>query len=158
MKNDERHNIEAIVHTIGTIESDENLHKMVLDALPALVARVDRDVRFHYTNQRYEEWFGVRSDQLVGRHVREVIGTQAFDRNRAHIEAALEGKRVHFEDTRVHSDGSERWLSFDYVPATDKAGDVIGFYALGADITDHKRIEHLLRELATDASSNTGEQ
>jgi len=38
------------------------------------VSFVDAEERYRFVNKAYEEWFGVSSDALRGRFVRDVIG------------------------------------------------------------------------------------
>ncbi len=157
MKSHKPLDVEKLAQATGSAGATNDAQlQSVLDALPALVARIDDKLCFRFINSFFEDWFGIQRDETVGRHIREVIGEEAFDRIEGRAMAALRGNRARFEDTRICADGSERWLIIDYMPEIDEQGNVKGFFALGYDITDQKQSEKVLRELATEVSSSTG--
>ena len=45
-----------------------------MDAAPLMLAYVDRNHRYRLLNQAYQDWFGLESAELIGRHVRDVLG------------------------------------------------------------------------------------
>ena len=75
----------------------EGLLLPLIDALPLLVAYVDLDECYRLNNNAYEDWFGQPCEQLLGRHVREIIGDGAYQIIKPHLQAALSGKSVTFE-------------------------------------------------------------
>jgi GGDEF domain-containing protein len=48
----------------------------------------------------------------------------------------------------VRKDGSLLWLSVSWVPISNQRGDFIGFRTSGRDITERKKSEEKIRELA----------
>ncbi|MFH0946634.1 MAG: PAS domain-containing protein [Planctomycetota bacterium] len=60
-------------------ESEEHL-RVVTDALPLLIAYVDRDQRYRFNNSGYEQWFGIPRKQLHGMHLSDVLGDKAASR------------------------------------------------------------------------------
>ena len=125
--------------------------QLVTDALPALISYVDADGRYQFTNQAYVDWFGHARDEINGRHMREVLGEEAFVCLQAHVEQALAGRRVQFEAEIPYKDAGLRFVHADYVPDVQAEGTVAGFYALITDISPRKRAEDhtlmLLREV-----------
>jgi PAS domain S-box-containing protein len=109
---------------------------LLANSLPVLVGYVDRRQRYRFVNDAYlREWDQSR-ENIVGRHVSEVIGHEAYSRARPHIEAALAGHRQNFELV-FRSERSATWRSNDvtYVPRYDARGEVLGFYVLVIDMT-----------------------
>ena len=49
-----------------------------------MVAYWDRDQRCRLANRAYEEWFGIRPEALIGKHMRELLG-HLYPLNLPHI-------------------------------------------------------------------------
>jgi len=119
--------------------------RAVTDSLPALVAFIDRDLRYRFVNRAYLEWLGVTSPKVLGRTMEEVLGAAAFARIRPHVARALGGESVQFEEQRPYCGGPPRDVRAAYVPHGD------GFVALVIDTSreraaERERIELLFRE------------
>lgn len=119
--------------------------KAILDAMPALVSFLDTDLRYVRVNRVYEEWFGKREDEMLGRTVDEVLGLEAAERVRAHLQAALAGNQQRLE-YQMKTGDRERMLSVAYVPRRDEQGNVIGIVVQGHDITEQKKAEQALMQ------------
>ncbi len=112
---------------------------VIVDAVPALIAYVDRDQRYVFTNTAFEAWWGVARGALVGRTVREVLGDSLYEHVRPYGERALAGRAVTFENTWVHRDGTQRFVRVVYVPDVADDGAVRGYIVSVNDITDLHR-------------------
>jgi len=119
----------------------------VIDSVPALIASVDRNQHYRLTNKQYQEWFGLSSDQITGRHVRDILGEQSYQKARGDIERALSGHQTSFEREVRSKDGNPRWIAGTYVPDVDDNGVVQGLYALISDDTERKQAEEALASL-----------
>ena len=147
---DERQEIETysivmrdISHEIRSrteLQRSESILKVVAALLPVLVAVADRNQRYLFTNDAFDQWVGRPQGRLAGLHAREVLGETEYERRRPHIEAALSGQRVMFES------GAEGHQYFEttYIPFRDAEGQVAGLVALSQDITSHKRQHQIL--------------
>jgi two-component system, chemotaxis family, CheB/CheR fusion protein len=120
--------------------------QLVTDSVPALIAYVDSDVRYRFNNKAYGEWFGFEPDALNGQHLRDVLGEAAYERVRAHVEAALGGQRVAFEAEVPYRVGGTRHVHAEYVPDARPDGSVAGYYALITDVSDRRRADDALRK------------
>ncbi len=134
----------------AAIRARELQLRLIVDAVPALIAYVDADQRYGIVNRAYEEWFGVGADRLLGRHMAEVLGASYYEDLKPHVEAALDGRGVEFESTLAHHDGTRRVLRASYIPDVDE--DIVrGFFVLVLDVTDDRRREQALRDAERDA-------
>jgi|GEM_PF-1282579 len=126
-------------------ESEAQL-RLLTDALPVLISYVDRDLRYQFVNHAYTEWFGAERGAVVGRHLRDVLGSVAFQELQPHIETVLGGETVRFETVVHYNRVGERVIDATYIPRCGPGDDgVLGFYVLVADITER---EGTRRELA----------
>ena len=126
-------------------DSEERL-RLMTDSLPVLISYVDAEHRYQFNNASYKDWFGIPKDSLRGRHVRDVIGTEAYESVRAHIEAALRGEATTFEGRLPYQGAGLRSVRIDYIPHRDDQGGVLGFFALVTDLTRRREVEEALQE------------
>src|SRR5262245_45645221 len=71
--------------------SRERLH-FVTHAVPALLSYLDTQNRYEFVNQAYERWFGIPTEQFIGKHLTDVIGVRAYQQLQPSIEKALAGE------------------------------------------------------------------
>jgi len=118
------------------------------DSLPVLISYVDSEHRYRFNNKTYEEWHGLSREEIYGKHVREILGEEAYRNILTYIEKALSGKKVSYEQL-FNINAADRYLHVDYVP--DIGGDdrVNGFFVLVYDITKRKKKEEALKQHAT---------
>lgn len=115
--------------------------RRVTDALPMLVAYVDRDFVYRFANRAYEDWLGVAPEHMVGRTVSEVLGEPFFESRRSWIEQALAGETLRCEAALTHKDGGQRACEIRYVPDVKPDGSVPGAYILVVDLQDRAERE-----------------
>lgn len=113
----------------------------LVNALPTLIAYVDRERRYREVNAAYSKWLGAPPQWLLGRSVEDVLSDEAYQRSRPHIDAALRGERVRFETAVRHKTAGVRPMEVEYLPHRDAYGKVLGFYVLGRDVTDRTLAE-----------------
>lgn len=127
---------------------------LLVQAMPGLVAFVDREERFRVFNGRLREWFGVEPAQLIGKTVRESAQPETYAHLGPILRRALAGERMEFARwfNPVHGTGSEelpaRYLGVHLVPHIAADGRRGGFYAVVSDLTAHKRAEESARFVA----------
>jgi len=128
----------------GHRESEDRL-RLLADAVPVLISYIGDDLRYQFNNRQYEEWFGHARETLRGRHMREVLGDEAFERLRPRVEAALAGRSVEFEAEVPYRYGGPRFIHAHYIPDMREDGTVAGMYVLVRDTTSTRRAEAQLR-------------
>jgi diguanylate cyclase (GGDEF)-like protein/PAS domain S-box-containing protein len=140
----------------GAAAESARFVRAVTDALPAMVAYWDSDLRCRFANSRYKEWFGKSADVVVGMHMRELLGEKLFALNEVYIRGALAGQPQNFERTLTKADGSIGHTWANYLPDRKPDGAVAGFFVLVSDVTPLKNAEAKLR-LAASVIANTSE-
>jgi diguanylate cyclase (GGDEF)-like protein/PAS domain S-box-containing protein len=105
----------------------------------------DKNLLNRYCNKAYSSWFGVSPEQLLGKHIQELLGEKIFRLNLTYIEAALRGQPQEFERTIPTPDGSgQRYSLAEYIPDIID-GEVKGFFVQVSDISAIKQAESELR-------------
>jgi PAS domain S-box-containing protein len=124
-----------------------NRLEFIVEALPALIAYVDRDERYRFNSRAYERWFGRPASEFAGRRLRDVLGESVYGVLMPHVRAALAGRPVTFESSLDFRDGVSRYVRGTYTPDVGPDGTVLGFVAHVNDITDLKRVEEEREQL-----------
>ena len=117
----------------------DGLLRLIVDAVPVLISYVGRDFRYRLANAAYYRWFGLAPDQVVGRHVREVLGESAWASIGPYMERAAAGEAVTYEREVAYQTGGRRTIRAEYTP------DAAGFVVLVTDVTDRHRAEEAVR-------------
>lgn len=125
------------------LEEREAELQLIIDSQPALISYIDRSFRYRRVNKAYEEWFGRPAREVQGRHVRDVLGEDAWEAVRPYMERAASGEAVTYERELPYSSGP-RWVQATYRPDTDSSGRVRGFVVLVFDVAEQKRAEQTL--------------
>ncbi|QJD67435.1 PAS domain-containing protein [Xanthomonas campestris pv. badrii] len=109
--------------------------RRVTDALPVLIAFIDKHLVYRFANRSYEDWIGIPPQEVIGRPLVDVVGPAVVAERRAWIEAALAGQALTMEASWPHADGRRRDAEIRYMPRFDADGQVDGFHVFATDIT-----------------------
>ncbi|HZV67119.1 MAG TPA: response regulator, partial [Telluria sp.] len=134
------HDISALIAHEEQIAASEKRARTIADAMPALIAYIDREQRFAFTNRRYGQVLGVDPATMLGKTIAEVEGEAAYAQLREQVEAALAGRKVHFEREGEGGDQPAHYM-IDFIPDVTADGAVAGFYAMVLDISERKSAE-----------------
>jgi PAS domain S-box-containing protein len=127
-------------------ESEAEL-KLISDALPELISFIDKNYIYRFANRAYESWWGRRPEDMIGRHVSEVVGEEGFAFRLPHMQAAMAGEDRRLEVAVPQADGRVRYGDVRYMPRFGADGTVEGFYAFVIDVTQRKKAEEALQRL-----------
>ncbi len=122
------------------LAESEKRARVIADNIPALVAYIDRDLRYRFTNEHYQFLLGVDPRTMVGKRVDEVFGPDVLARWQDCFDIVLSGRRIHVERP---GEEMERHLHLmvELVPDLAPDGSVPGFYMMCTDITERKTAE-----------------
>src|SRR6185369_6598660 len=97
------------------------------------------DQRYTFVNRAYAQLLGLTPDQIIGKHVTEILGPDAYESVRPYIERVLEGHAVEYETEVPYQRIGVRFMRVAYRPDKDDRGNIIGWVASISDITERKR-------------------
>ena len=129
--------------------ASEHQLRLIVDAIPGLVAYVNPDGTYRTVNRRHADWFGIAPEAAIGQPVASVIGDAAFDAVKPHIQQALAGRTAVFESEVPFARLGPRYVRAEYVPDIGDGGQVRGAITLTVDVTEAKRAADWLAEEAT---------
>lgn len=133
------------VRAAELLRDGERRIRVYTDNVPALMAYVDRDERYRFTNRAYEAALGLTRERTFGLSIREALGDQRYAMLKPDIDAAYRGERRVFE-LELPSGQEMRLYLGAYIPHLDERGEVTGFFTLYQDITEQREAESVLRE------------
>jgi len=124
----------------GAPAQRRDLVQLVMDHTPALIAYLDRELRYRFANAYHSDVFRLAPEDIVGRSLRELFGEQACATVRPRCERALAGLPQHFELPFTSARGEAHHFDAACIPhRTDKG--VAGLVLMLQDATPRKRAE-----------------
>ena len=119
----------------------------VADMLPVMVCTLDRDLIYRFVNKPYADWFEKPRSELLGSHLVDLIGKEAFKFRKPMLKAALAGEHQFFATDFDHPTRGKVAVQTSYLPLKDQGGgEPRGIVCLIADITEQRLAERALKE------------
>jgi PAS domain S-box-containing protein len=115
--------------------------RVVTDTVPVAAVRCDRDGRYLWVNPTYARWVARPAKQIVGLHIRDIIGARAMREIEPFVERVLAGEPVQYERLAELPGLGRHWIKWAYTPTYDAAGAVEGWVATGMDIQGAREAE-----------------
>lgn len=124
--------------------NDTSRLKALLDNVPGLIAYVDRDYRYQLASRSHLAWFGVDPAAVVGGHISDAMGADAWDVLKSHFDEAAAGASSVFQKWARFRHGGRRFLHCTIVAISGPREQVTGFLLLMTDMTEQKLMEKAL--------------
>jgi PAS domain S-box-containing protein len=119
----------------------------VVEIQTELVCRYLPDSTLTFVNEAYCRFFGRTREELIGRHLTELVPGSAHDSIRDYIaQLAREKRPAMIEHQVVAGDGTLHWHQWVDHAIAGPDGQVIEFQGIGRDVTDRKAAEEQLRQ------------
>jgi two-component system, sensor histidine kinase and response regulator len=139
-------NISAEHAALEAAQRSERRMRSIVNQIPVTVSYIDAQGIYRYINQAQETWLGKSEDEVLGKHVRDVVGAELWASIEPPLAAALAGESVPLERQRTARNGSPVWHSGRHVPDVNDEGEVVGVYTVFFDTTQRALAEQALRE------------
>lgn len=137
--------VTTLKQTEAALRESQRLLLMIADNIPAYIAYVDiKSLEYRFVNKRFEQ-FGRPREEIINKHIRQIIGDRNYEFALPYIEQVRAGQRASYENVFAQAVGNV-WAQVNYVPAFDEQGNVAGIIVLTHDITQLKQTEEALRE------------
>lgn len=122
-------------------QRDEHLRSLI-NSVPALIAYIDDQQRYVFTNLKYQQCFAPAYGDISGCTVRDILGEQRYAVAAPLIAQVLNGHPQNYDWQPFPG----VWQAIHYEPRHSERGTVVGYYVLGTDITERRRAEQALRD------------
>ncbi len=134
------------------IRASDAQQRALMDAFPGYVAVIDQDYTYSYVNESMARLVGIPARQIVGRHMRDILGEQSFQDNAREFQRAQRGERaVVYRSYPATAERPRTELELTYVMGLEAGAMRQKYYAFAVDITDRKRAEDALLLAKEDA-------
>ena len=117
--------------------------RLIADNVPAMSIAYDERLICLFANRRFAEFFGFSTETIVGRHLREIVGENAYAEVKPYFDHVLAGHRTTYKRVRLMPDGERRHLEVELMPHIAAGGRVRGLFAVTTDVTERKYEEDL---------------
>jgi PAS domain S-box-containing protein len=128
------------------VKEVEARQRLILDALPAAIAYLDRDERFRFVNRAWSEIVGRPKEAIVGEPLAPIIGRAAYAAIAEPLARTRAGEIASLEYAFTGRDGRRVVTANTVIPQIDAAGATIGCFVLTRDVTDEKETERRIFE------------
>jgi PAS domain S-box-containing protein len=143
----------SIIHDItDRIEADlelkrsEEKFRKIVNVLPQFVSYVDRNMVYRFVNQAYLDNFNLTEDEIIGKKLYEIIGAEAYEKAKPHLDKVLSGELVRYNEYFRYSEDYHAYMQGTLIPETDLKGNVVGYYAVLSDVTELMHNQKLLED------------
>jgi signal transduction histidine kinase len=113
--------------------------RLTTEMMPAHIAHVDSAGRYTFSNRRLSNVMPGRPSKIVGLHISEALGDDAYARVLPHLQMALAGDPSTFEFTDIHS---SRRIRVAFTPDESEKG----VYILSMDVTEETQARAALQQ------------
>jgi PAS domain S-box-containing protein len=128
-----------------SLRESEAQMRLITDAIPVQVAYVDRGNKVQFANRPYADWYGISRDQIIGMNIQDLMGDRAFEQVSDIRDRTLAGEQTTNEAELIARDGRHMHYRATRVPHFREDGNVLGFFLIVVDLSEHIEREALLR-------------
>jgi PAS domain S-box-containing protein len=123
-------------------ESELNLRTLI-NTIPDLIWLKSVDGRYLFVNNRFEDFFGAKEQDIVGKTDYDFVDKELADFFREHDKKAMlkGGPSINEELVIFANDNHSELLETTKVPIRSKDKDIIGVLGIGHDITEQRKAE-----------------
>lgn len=148
--------LEALVEErTRALHESEALYRLLTEDTMDVIWKADRNLYITYISPSDQRLRGYKAEEVVGRHVFELFTEEGVaivrEATRMRREAETVGTRLGFltfEAPHRCKDGGLIWGEVFSKPERDEKGTIIGYHGITREITERKRMQDQVRQLA----------
>jgi len=143
-------NIEDRRKIEGELSHEKTFLKTLIQTIPDLIWLKDTEGRYLACNKRFEDFFGQKEENIVGKTDYDFVDKELANLFRANDKKAIQTnkKSVNEEEITFAVDGHTEVVLTSKIPMYSSNGKVMGVLGVARDITERKEHEHHLEYIA----------
>jgi PAS domain S-box-containing protein len=118
----------------------------IADLLPVMINFLDETHVIRFMNAPLAEWLGRPREEMIGLHIRDVMGEEAYAERGPLMNLALAGERQWFVSEFKHPLRGALAIQTEYLPWAGPQAGVRGVIVIITDVTEARAAERALRE------------
>jgi PAS domain S-box-containing protein len=134
-----------VVHGATTVALDPSVLQTLLDHIPMRATAVGRDHHYLYANRAFLDSMGFAADQVIGRHVRSVLGETIYEAYLPVAERLFDGEALRWEGWMDYRGRGLRYYEQFLLPfvrdGSEGSTEVAAIITFGRDVTELKQRE-----------------
>lgn len=129
------------------VQHSERQLRIITNAVPQLLARLDKDENILFANSSFCQWFGINQEDVRKYSFAEVLGPERYPANKFFIDRVLKGENLFYErKSKSKADPhTETILNINFLPEFNDIEEVKGFILVATDVKKYKEIEEALQ-------------
>lgn len=137
------------LQALQALRESESEQSAILNSFPGYISTFDHEFKYTYVNNAFASYLNCKPEQIVGRHVADVLGRTTYLATVQEIALAREAG-ISRREVRIHKTPSGKLLDIEatHVCGPHKADGTQTYYSFAIDITDRKNAEAKITELA----------
>jgi diguanylate cyclase (GGDEF)-like protein/hemerythrin-like metal-binding protein/PAS domain S-box-containing protein len=141
-------NVNERKHVESELMHERSFLKTLIQTIPDLVWLKDTDGTYLACNRRFEEFFGAKEAEIVGRSDYDFVDKELADSFRMNDAKAMQSNKlsVNEEEVSFASDGHKEILHTTKTSMHDINGNLIGVLGVSRDITELKKTSNELKD------------
>jgi PAS domain S-box-containing protein len=140
------HRLEKMVgERTRALARSEEKYRSLVESAEDFIFTVDRSGALVSVNSFTAAFFGCRPEEVTGRGIDCFFSREAARHQKEIIRTVYDrGKSIRHEFELATESPEEIWLSANFMPMKDEAGNMSAVLCIARDITDHKKLERFL--------------
>lgn len=122
----------------------EEKYRSLVESAEDLIFTVDESGCLVSLNNFTAAFFGCRPEEVVGRGVDHLFSPEAARKQIDIIQAVFENGKSIRDEFELKVGNTEIWLSANFMPVKDEAGNMNAVLCIARDITENKKLERFL--------------
>jgi PAS domain S-box-containing protein len=127
------------------LRTSEEWLRALIEHSPAAILLKDTEHRYLLVNKRFEQWYGMAQEDVVGKRSHELLPPEEAEVYEAQDREVLAARTaIVWEVTVSFADGTQHQVLVTKYPVFDARGKPVGVCTINTDITEQKQLEDVL--------------
>ncbi|THB71377.1 MAG: PAS domain S-box protein [Desulfovibrio sp.] len=136
------------------LEASEKKYRSLLVNLHEGIWEIDKDSNTVFVNQAMADMLGYAPEEMLGKQLFNFMEDEVVELSEQHIELRKQGVAETYDFAYLHKEGHVVQTVISANPLVDEQGNHSGSVAVITDVTDRRKAEEAVRDLARFPSEN----